>query len=191
MEANDRDMANVLRKCANKLHNLAISAGRPPIHLRGNLSRLMSQEVESKEKEVRQIRFVPTMDLKLHETEGETYVEAIPIDTGRNAVLLKKDSDACVLCRLNLKGLDYTDIKIISQFLNPDTTLVSLKESKLCLKQYNILTKLLEKARRCNLIQRPSDYFVPGPWHDLNTYLETDRKRDQPGKFIRKQYWKI
>lgn len=111
-------------------------------------------------------------------------------DKDRNQVIVKP-SRACALCSLNLRKLDYTDVMILSQFIKVDGSITPYNESQLCGKQYNRVKKLIEQAQRCNLIKRPPDYFVPGPWHDLNTYLEIDRKRDQPMKIIKKEYWKL
>lgn len=131
------------------------------------------------------------LDLKVETKEGATYVEARPVSTGRENKIINIDSSACVLCRLNLKNLDYTDVKILSQFIKCDGSVATFHESKLCSRQYNIVTQLIKKAQRCNLIPRPADYFVPGAWHELNTYLESDRRRDQPMKVIKKEYWKL
>lgn len=100
-------------------------------------------------------------------------------------------SVACLLCRLNLRGLNYTDVKILSQFMNPDGSLKTYHESQICSKQYIKVKRLIKQAQRCNLIKRPADYLVPGPWHDLNTYIEVDRRRDQPMTVVKKEYWKI
>lgn len=133
------------------------------------------------------------LDLEV-DTKGDvTHVKAIPVPTGRENKLVKVDdgSKACTLCRLNLKNLNYTDVKILGQYIKRDHSLASLEESKLCSKQYRKIKNLIKQAQRCNLIQRPADYLVPGYWHDLNTYLEPDRRRDQPMKVIKTQYWKI
>lgn len=109
-----------------------------------------------------------------------------------NSITNNPESDtACALCKLNLKNLNYTDVMILSQFIAPDGTLLTYHESRLCTKQYNKVMGLIKRAQRCNLIKRPADYLSPGPWHDLNTYLEPDRRRDQPMKVIKKEYWKI
>lgn len=131
------------------------------------------------------------LDLKIEEKENETYIEAVPIPTGREDKLVKVESKACVLCRLNLKNLNYTDVMILSQFIKKDGTIATLHESQLCPKQHWKVRQLITKAQRCNLIKRPADYLVTGPWHDLNTYLEPDRRRDQPMKIIKKEYWKL
>lgn len=131
------------------------------------------------------------LDLKVETKGDETYVVAEPIPTGRENRIINIDSGSCALCRLNLKNLDYTDVKILSQFIKRDGSLATYHESQLCSKQYRKVELLIKKAQRCNLIPRPPDYFVPGPWHELNTYLEPDRRRDQPMKVVKKQYWKI
>uniref|UniRef100_A0A6G1S4L8 28S ribosomal protein S18a, mitochondrial n=1 Tax=Aceria tosichella TaxID=561515 RepID=A0A6G1S4L8_9ACAR len=138
-------------------------------------------------------------NLKLNVKElatDETLIEAVPVDTGRAKNLVNINdttttSTACVLCRLNLRNLSYTDVMILSQFIKRNGSMVTYHESKLCTKQYRKVVELIKKAQRCNLIQRPPGYLVPGAWHDLNTYLEPDRKRDQPMKVVKKEYWKI
>ena len=134
------------------------------------------------------------LKLEVKELPKETHIEAIPTDTGRGKSLLKPHdahTGACALCRLNLRNLNYTDVMILSQFIKRNGSMVTYHESKLCSKQYFRVVDLIKKAQRCNLIQRPPDYLVPGAWHDLNTYIETDRKRDQPMKVIKKEYWKL
>lgn len=132
------------------------------------------------------------LKLSLEEREDGTYVDAKPISTGRENILIsKKSGDSCVLCSLNLRNLNYTDVLILSQFIKKDGSLATYHESKLCSKQYRKVMKLIQQAQRCNLIERPPDYLVPGPWHDLNTYIEPDRRRDQPMKIINKAYWNV
>lgn len=137
------------------------------------------------------IKLEDYLDIQVQESEDGTYIEALPKPTGRQSKLIKVPSKACALCSLNLTKLDYTDVMILQQFIKADGSLSTLHESQLCAKQYYRVKNLIEKAQRCNLIKRPSDYLVPGPWHDLNTYLEPDRRRDQPMKIIKKEYWKI
>lgn len=130
--------------------------------------------------------------LSLRQEANETFVDAELVDSGREKhVISSPNKEACVLCRLNLRNLNYTDVLILSQFIKKDGSLATYHESKLCTKQYYRINRLIKQAQRCNLIQRPHDYFVPGPWHDLNTYIEKDRKRDQPMKVIKKDYWRI
>lgn len=135
------------------------------------------------------------LELKIDTKDDVTHVEAVPVPTGREGLVVQVQSElnkeACSLCRLNLKNLAYTDVMIISQFIKKDGSLATIEESKLCAKQYKRVKMLIAQAQRCNLIERPADYLVPGAWHDLNTYLERDRKRDQPMKVIKKQYWKL
>lgn len=132
--------------------------------------------------------------LDIKESENETIVEAIPTKTGREQRLIPAEpshSEACALCRLNLRNLDYTDVLILAQFIKKNGSIVTYHESKLCGKQYRKVVRLIARAQRCNLIKRPADYLVPGPWHDLNTYIEPDRRRDQPMKVIKKEYWRV
>lgn len=131
--------------------------------------------------------------LQVRTDEKQTIVEATPTPSGREGKVVQVEGSdgACALCRLNLKNLDYTDVKILSQFVKKNGSIVPYHESNVCSKQYRRVLRLIKQAWRCNLMERPQDYLVPGPWHDLNTYLEPDRKRDTPMKVIKKQYWKI
>lgn len=123
-----------------------------------------------------------------------TFIKSLPVSTSQENSVVKSEpnvsDNSCSLCRLNLKNLNYTDVLILDQFLDYNGNLITRKEARLCIKQYKLVKKLISQAHRCNLIKRPSDYFNPGPWHDLNTYIEPDRKRDQPMKVIKKQYWR-
>lgn len=137
------------------------------------------------------VNLEPNLETEITSGEGETIVKAIPRPSGREGKVIGMKSDACPLCRLNLKNLNYTDVMILDQFVKSDGSLATFHESKLCTKQYFKVVRLINKARRCQLLRRPADYLVPGPWHDLNTYLEPDRKRDQPMKVIKKEFWKL
>ena len=127
------------------------------------------------------------LKLKIDERPNETYVETIMTEENPAQIQAKP----CVLCRLNLRGLDYTDVMILSRFIKKNGEIMTYHESNLCSREYNRIIRLIEQAQRCNLIERPADYFVPGVWHDLNTYIERDRRRDQPMELIKKQYWRI
>lgn len=132
------------------------------------------------------------VDVKLNPNKNESYIETSITKTGREGNVVKGGSQtACSLCRHNITNLQYTDVMILSQFLEKDGKLLDYRESNLCGKQYAKVKRLIAQAQRCNLMPRPADYLVPGPWHDLNTYLEPDRQRDQPMKVIKKEYWKI
>lgn len=133
------------------------------------------------------------LKLKITESPNETYIDVEPVNTGRENRLIEvpEATKACVLCRLNLTNLDYTDVMILGQFVKRNGSIVTFHESNLCPKQYTKILRLIKKAQRCNLMERPADYLVPGPWHNMNTYLELDRRRDQPMKVVKKEYWKL
>lgn len=135
------------------------------------------------------------LDVKVTHNDEVTYIDAVPISTGREGKIVEiktdhSETEPCALCRLDLTNLHYTDVMILSQFIKKDGSLATYHESKLCSKQYIRVKKMIRDAQRCNLIPRPPDYLVPGPWHNLNTYLEIDRKRDQPKAIIKKEYWR-
>lgn len=132
--------------------------------------------------------------MTIDKEKNETYINANLTPSKREGRVVEqpeKSTSACVLCRLNLPKLNYTDVLILSQFLEKDGSLLTYHETRLCSKQYKKVKTLIAQAQRCNLMPRPADYLVPGAWHDLNTYIEPDRKRDQPMKVIKKEYWKI
>lgn len=156
-----------------------LRAQHQPVRFTGNESMPIEQPMED------------YLNVRINTKDNMTHIEGFLVSTGREKTLIKTGpSNACVLCRLNLKNLDYTDVMILSQWVKRDGSIATFEESKLCVKQYRKLIKMIGQAQRCNLLARPADYFVPGPWHDLNTYLEPDRKRDQPMKVIQRQYWK-
>lgn len=72
----------------------------------------------------------------------------------------------------------------------PNGQVMEIKDTKLCIKQHKLVKRLISQAQRCNIMKRPSDYLIPGPWHDMNTYVERDRRRDQPMKVVKPEYWK-
>lgn len=179
---------SILSSCNISRHNLSVLLSHQKSHLRSlSIGRPLYNGDKS-------LWIEDNLLLDIKTTEDETTIEAIPKSTGRESRLIPIESSkstACALCRLNLNNLDYTDVMILSQFIKKNGILVTFHESKLCSKQYRKVVDLVKKAQRCNLIERPTDYLMPGPWHDLNTYIEPDRRRDQPMKVIKKEYWRI
>lgn len=147
------------------------------------------QQQSGKETPLRCDFIEDNLKLQVQTGDTQTVVEAEPCPTGREGRVVRVEhgsASSCALCRLNLKGLSYTDVKILSQFVKKNGSIVSYHESGVCSRQYNKVMRLIKQAWRCNLMDRPADYLVPGPWHDLNTYLEPDRKRDYPMKVVKK-----
>lgn len=100
-------------------------------------------------------------------------------------------ADACPLCKLGLKNVSYSDVLILSQFLAPDGTLMSIEESKLCGTQYHRIKRSVELAQKCRLLPRPQGYEVYGPWDSLNTYHDwPPRRRDVAMRDVQPYYWK-
>lgn len=61
----------------------------------------------------------------------------------------------------------------------------------LCNRQYNKVISLIRLAQRSQLMPRPNDYVVYGPWDSLNTYSQRFKKpRDQPINIIKPEYWR-
>ena len=129
-------------------------------------------------------------------TEGSTtYVSAVRVESGRKERLAVAPAearpDACPLCRLGLTGLSYSDVLILNQFLTPDGSLMSLKDSKLCGSQYHKVRSLVQMAQKCKLLPRPPDFKVYGPWDRLKTYHDwPPRRRDVEMRCVQPYYWK-
>lgn len=122
-------------------------------------------------------------------------VEGVRVESPRSETVAVPPSEAkeeaCPLCRLGLKHLKYTDVLILNQFLEPGGKLMSIRDSKLCGKQYWLVNKLVKMAQMCRLLPRPNDFEVYGPWDKLNSYHDwPPRRRDQIMKQIQPYYWK-
>ena len=104
---------------------------------------------------------------------------------------LESNNESCPLCRLGLKHLKYTDVLILSQFMEPGGKIMSIKDSKLCGRQYHNVKRCIQIAQACKLLPRPDDYEVYGPWDKLNTYHDwPPRHRDQEMHQIQPYFWK-
>lgn len=83
------------------------------------------------------------------------------------------------------------DVLILNQFIESNGTLMTQEVTGLCRRSYKKVEKLVEQAQSARLLPRPPDYVSYGPWDDLNKYYEyPQRKRDQPMKVVKKEYWK-
>lgn len=180
---------------ARLIHNLTCPGRQSQLDLTEALT--WPQYYSHQKRHSSRLQMIPGIEVEITEDEGTntTHIKSIACPTGREGKVVPTPDNtindkACSLCRLNLRNLSYTDVLILEQFIGPDGKQFTRHESNLCQRKFMLVKTLIEKARRCNLIDRPSDYFVPGPWHDLNTYLERDRKRDQPMRVVKKQYWK-
>lgn len=101
-----------------------------------------------------------------------------------------KESSACSICRLGLKRLLYTDVLILSQFMDKNWRLMALEDTQLCLASYMKVKRCVEKAQKCKLLPRPADYKVYGLWDRLNTYHEwPSRRRDDEMRVVKKETW--
>lgn len=129
-------------------------------------------------------------------TEGDkTFVSGVHVDSDRKPRLAvapaEARADACPLCKLGLKGIQYSDVLILSQFMTDDGKLMPISETKLCAKQYYKVKREVEMAQKCRLLPRPADYEVYGPWDKLNTYHDwPPRRRDVAKKCVQPYYWK-
>lgn len=125
-----------------------------------------------------------------------TVVEAEKIPSPRENKIIEppeeaKSTNACPICRLGMRRLVYTDVLILSQFLDNRHKLMSIEDTKLCPKSYNQVRRLVGIAQKCKLLPRPADYEVYGLWDRLNTYHDRyNRKRDQEMKVVKEGYWK-
>ena len=127
-------------------------------------------------------------------TEGElNIVEAEKISTPSDQCIIEppdeaKQSNACPICRLGMKRLLYTDVLILSQFLDKNWRLMSIEDTQLCVRSYMQVKSLVETAQKCKLLPRPADYRVYGLWDRLNTYHEwPPRKRDDEMRVVQNE----
>lgn len=137
--------------------------------------------------------------VEIKETDNEIIIEGKDYKSPREGKLIPHPKrpdvphDACPLCRLNIKRLNYTDVLILSQFMDKEGKVLPRVTTKLCGRQYRIVKKSIEEAQRCKLLPRPADYEVYGPWDEHNTYHDwPPRYRDQPLKLhTRPDYWNM
>jgi len=136
-------------------------------------------------------------EIKISKKDANTIViEGVKVTSPRAGKVVPSPSstsecESCPLCRLNLTRLSYTDVLILNQFIESNGKLMSAAESGLCFRQYGKVKHLVRQAQKCQLLPRPSDYEVFGPWDSLNTYIDVmKRKRDQPMEIIKPEYWR-
>lgn len=128
--------------------------------------------------------------------EGDmTIVEAKKIKSPRENNIIEppeesKSTSACPICRLGMKRILYSDVLILSQFLDTNHRLMAIEDTKLCQKSYAQVKHLVRIAQKCKLLPRPSDYEVYGLWDRLNTYHDRyNRKRDVEMRVVKEKYW--
>ena len=142
--------------------------------------------------------------VKISEDGDKIVVEAVPFESERKDYLVKlpdqEDNEskfgshdfcnACPLCRLNLRRLEYSDILILHQFVETNGRLMPREVTGLCIRSYDKVKKMVRQAHSARLLPRPPEFEVNGPWDDLNRYYQTPRRhRDVPMRIIRKEYW--
>ncbi|KAI1302421.1 28S ribosomal protein S18a, mitochondrial [Halotydeus destructor] len=154
--------------------------------------------VELSAKSVRTFHLAPVLrlkEIKVTKKNNETIIEGVHVKSPREGKVVESAKEAhdksCALCRLNLKRLKYTDVLILSQFIEPDGSLMEWQHTGLCGGQYKLVRKLVQQAQLSQLLPRPADFESYGPWDNLKTYHEwPPRYRDQPMRQVQPEYWK-
>ncbi|XP_029638406.1 28S ribosomal protein S18a, mitochondrial [Octopus sinensis] len=125
----------------------------------------------------------------LHKTEGNvTTIEGVHIPSPReNNVIPEKyfsKPTACPLCRLNLK-VKYTDVLIVSQFVDANGKLLPQHVTKLCNRQHKHMNMLVNFATRAGLLRSlaptgpdgKSNYIPPYKYLKYNVHYVKAPKR--------------
>ncbi|XP_060571365.1 large ribosomal subunit protein mL66-like [Ruditapes philippinarum] len=109
----------------------------------------------------------------IQKTEGNvTTVEGRMIDSPRKDQVLKvddTDKKLCPLCRLNL-DINYTDIMIISQFVQEDGEVVPRQISGLCYPQHARMKKLIHEAHTAGLMQNLRPHIYPKEYSQMSDH---------------------
>jgi ribosomal protein S18 len=146
---------------------------------------------------VRCFSLAPILRLKeIRESQkgAKTIIEGVRVKSPREGKVVETPKEAhpesCSLCRLNLRRLNYTDVLILSQFTHPDGSLMNCEDTGLCNGKYKLVRKLVAQAHLAQLLPRPPNYEIWGPWQNLKTYQEwPPRYRDQPMRQVKPEYW--
>uniref|UniRef100_T1J9K4 28S ribosomal protein S18a, mitochondrial n=1 Tax=Strigamia maritima TaxID=126957 RepID=T1J9K4_STRMM len=114
--------------------------------------------------------------------EGKTTtIEGILKDSSRKPYLIKIDNpnNACPLCRLGLKNIKYTDVLIITQFIQSDGNIMTQEATQLCDSSYRQMIQLIDEANKAGLLwtQNPAPWNTElMGWEKCNTYFETEHE---------------
>lgn len=106
--------------------------------------------------------------------ENMTVIEGVKVKSPREGKVLKltTDSKACPLCKLGLKKIKHTDVLILSQFITSDGSMLPIRVTGLCGKQYFKLRVLISQAQKAGLL--PSPVVEPKEtWELNNIYFKT------------------
>lgn len=140
--------------------------------------------------------FATTSNLKLKQiivttTGNDTVVEGKPIKSPREGKVLQIEalcrdgSKACPLCPEKLGTMiHYTDVLIISQFLQPDGKVLPQKATGLCYEANSRLKELTRRARTAGLLPDHNPDVPPGcemflpkanyKWKKNNSYFPSN-----------------
>ncbi|XP_064623053.1 large ribosomal subunit protein mL66-like [Lineus longissimus] len=123
------------------------------------------------------------------EQSGVTVVEGRYVGSPRSdyvAPHLKSEEHqgACPLCRLNL-NVDYTDVLILSQFLDPSGEVLPREITGLCRKQHGKVEFLVERSKRAGLMSNyptpplANPKWTPRPYLDRKYKVFYKKRRPQ------------
>ncbi|KAM7289727.1 39S ribosomal protein S18a, mitochondrial [Ixodes scapularis] len=126
---------------------------------------------------------VGVKEIRERQEDGVTIYEGINVDSPRKGLVVKPrhNTSACPLCRVGLTNLKYTDVLILSQFVDSKGNLLPTSVTGLCLKQHRLVGRLVYEAQRTGLMHK--DEHVPKErWQELNNYFGRTRLKIDFGK---------
>ncbi|KAL4238644.1 mitochondrial translation [Mactra antiquata] len=108
----------------------------------------------------------------IEKTEGNvTTIEGKIVDSPRKGKILDAPGpdNLCPLCRLDL-DVKYTDVKIISQFVQEDGNIVPRQISGLCFPQHRQMIHLIHKAHSAGLMQHLRPHIFPEEYSHMSDH---------------------
>ncbi|CAN8008797.1 unnamed protein product, partial [Ixodes pacificus] len=93
---------------------------------------------------------VGVKEIRERQEDGVTIYEGINVDSPRKGLVVKPrhNTTACPLCRVGLTNLKYTDVLILSQFVDSKGNQLPTSVTGLCRKQHKLVGRLVYEAQR-------------------------------------------
>uniref|UniRef100_V5GGQ9 Putative mitochondrial ribosomal protein s18a n=1 Tax=Ixodes ricinus TaxID=34613 RepID=V5GGQ9_IXORI len=99
---------------------------------------------------------VGVKEIRERQEDGVTIYEGINVDSPRKGLVVKPrhNTTACPLCRVGLTNLKYTDVLILSQFVDSKGNQLPASVTGLCRKQHKLVGRLVYEAQRTGLMHK-------------------------------------
>ncbi|XP_045174476.2 39S ribosomal protein S18a, mitochondrial-like [Mercenaria mercenaria] len=103
--------------------------------------------------------------------DNVTTIEGRLVESPREDYVIKADGEKhlCPLCRLNL-DINYTDILIISQFVQEDGEIVPRQITGLCYPQHARMKHLIHQAHSAGLMQNLRPHVYPVEYSQMSDH---------------------